>query len=54
MKTKLNVFIHKIYLFVNEHALLFETIHLALWIINQLYDCTITNVLESVLDGILW
>lgn len=54
MKTKINAFIHKIYYYVNRHPLLFGTIHLLLWIFNQHCDCSITDVLESLLDGILW
>lgn len=54
MKTKLDVTIHEIYFFVNNHHLLFKKIHLALWIFNHFFDCVITTVLESLLDGILW
>ena len=54
MKSKINVTIHKIYYYVNRHPLLFGTIHLLLWIFNQCCGCAITDVLESLLDGILW
>ena len=54
MKVKIDVTIYKIYFYVNRHSLLFKTIHLLLWIFNQHCDCSITDVLESLLDGILW
>lgn len=54
MRIKLDITIHKIYYYVNRHPLLFGTIHLLLWFINQWCGCAITDVLESLLDGILW
>lgn len=54
MRIKFDITIHKIYYYVNRHPLLFGTIHLLLWIFNQCCGCAITDILESLLDGILW
>ncbi len=54
MRNKIDIAIHKIYYYVNRHPLLFGTIHLLLWIFNQRNDYAITNILESLIDWILW
>lgn len=54
MLIKVDMMIHKIYYYVNRHPLLFCTIHFVLWCFNQCYGCALTEILENLLDGILW
>lgn len=54
MKIKFDITIHKIYYYINRHPLLFGTIHFVLWCFNQCYGCALTEILENLLDGILW
>lgn len=53
MIIKSDMFLHKIYYFVNKHASLFRMIYFSLWIFNHLYDCKIAQIFEFLLCNIL-